>query len=505
MSRGKRYNGERKLNMKKVFAVIITFALIIAFIIGLIKILKADKQTVATKNIELHYYTLFSNGNWGVINSSGDIIVEPAYAEMIIIPNKSKPVFVCTYEVNYVDGSYKTKIINDSNQEIFAGYENYEVIQNHNENNELWIENNSIKVQKNGKFGLINLDGSEILPCEYDSISVLKGVKNSLIIKKDGKTGLANSNGTIIVPAEYADVTSVTDNYDNGYIVKSADNKFGVINTNGQFVLECNYDDIKQISDNNMYVVKMNGKWKVIADNNTSFLEGQFTNAVDINNAELIVKEKGKYGVLNIQNETKIPFEYENLVYMFEDKYIAKKDNKYGIINTNNELLVEFKYTNIEYNKSTDYIKAMKEDNTYDYLTKDLSVKLSAEKETVLNGYISVKTGNEVKYYNYNLEEKSNKEVYPTNTIYVSKQNGKYGFVNKDGKVVVEHVYDFATEQNEYGFSAIKKDGKWGAIDQYGNVVVEPTYVLDSNEVINFIGKWHVCADLNANYYTDAK
>ena len=112
MSRGKRYNGERKLNMKKVFAVILTVIIIILFIIGIKKILKADKETLVTKNIELHYYTVFSNGNWGVINSSGETIIEPAYAEMVVIPNKAKPVFVCTYEVDHVNGTYKTKVIN---------------------------------------------------------------------------------------------------------------------------------------------------------------------------------------------------------------------------------------------------------------------------------------------------------------------------------------------------------------------------------------------------------
>ena len=28
---------------------------------------------------------------------------------------------------------------------------------------------------------------------------------------------------------------------------------------------------------------------------------------------------------------------------------------------------------------------------------------------------------------------------------------GKYGFVDKNGKVVVDYIYDDATEQNEYG------------------------------------------------------
>ena len=40
-------------------------------------------------------------------------------------------------------------------------------------------------------------------------------------------------------------------------------------------------------------------------------------------------------------------------------------------------------------NKSTDYIKAKNEDNTYDYMARDFSVKLTAGEETILNGFIN--------------------------------------------------------------------------------------------------------------------
>ena len=66
---------------------------------------------------------------------------------------------------------------------------------------------------------------------------------------------------------------------------------------------------------------------------------------------------------------------------------------------------------------------------------------------------------------------------------------------------MVEYTYDDATEQNEYGFVAVKKDGKWGAINNKGEVVQEPTYNLDDYLVVDFIGKWHLGKDLNMNYY----
>ena len=505
MSRGRRYNGEQKLNLKKVFGVFVVIIAIILFIVGINQILKKDKNTLARKNVELNYFTVFSNGNWGVINSSGDTIIEPANGEMIVIPNKAKPVFICTYEVNYVDGSYKTKAINEKNQQIFTEYENVMAVQNYDENNNLWFEENVLKVQKDGKYGLISLDGTLKLPCEYDSITTLKGIKNSMIVKKDNSVGLVNTEGTIIVPVEYSSIQAITKDYKNGYIVKNTESKLGVIESDGQIALECKYDDIKNIEDNNKYIVKENGTWKVIEENGTTYLEGKVANAQSMNNGNVVVNDSGKYGILNIETDSKIPAEYEALTYMFDDKYIAKKDGKFGIIDTNNDIKVEFKYSDITYNLSTDYIKAKNENGTYDYITRDLAVKLTAGEETVLKGFISIKNGKDVKYYNYKLEEKSNKDVFTTNTLFAINQDGKYGFVNKEGKVVVEAKYDEVTEQNDYGFVAVKKDGKWGAIDQDGNVVVEPKYALNNNKVIDFIGKWHVCADSNANYYTDAE
>ena len=87
--------------------------------------------------------------------------------------------------------------------------------------------------------------------------------------------------------------------------------------------------------------------------------------------------------------------------------------------------------------------------------------------------------------------------------MFLSKKDGKYGFIDKDGKIVVDYIYDDATEQNAFGYSAIKKDGKWGAIDNKGNVLQEPTYNLDDYLKIDFIGRWHYGKDLNMNYYGD--
>ena len=95
-------------------------------------------------------------------------------------------------------------------------------------------------------------------------------------------------------------------------------------------------------------------------------------------------------------------------------------------------------------------------------------------------------------------------EILSSNKLFLSKKDGKYGFIDASWKVFIDYQYDDATEQNSSGYAGIKKDGLWGAIDLNGNVVVEPKYNLDNNSKIDFIGNWHLCEDTNANYYLDA-
>lgn len=96
---------------------------------------------------------------------------------MPIIINKSKDVFLCTYDVNEEDGSYKTKALNSKNEEILTNYDKIEALENYDESENIWYEKNVLKVQKDGKWGLIDLDGKEIASTIYDNIETLKGAR----------------------------------------------------------------------------------------------------------------------------------------------------------------------------------------------------------------------------------------------------------------------------------------------------------------------------------------
>ena len=144
-SSGKRYDGEKKLNLKKVFAVIMVFIIIVLFVMVIVKMLN-EKEITKEKAFTLAYYTIFENNKWGVIDSKANVIIEPTYSEMIIIPDNTKDVFVCTYDVDYENNTYKSKIVDKDNNQIYLDYDKVEVIYNKDKSNNLWYEKNVLKV-----------------------------------------------------------------------------------------------------------------------------------------------------------------------------------------------------------------------------------------------------------------------------------------------------------------------------------------------------------------------
>lgn len=508
MSRGKRYDGEQKLNLKKVFAVIIAIAVIIMFFIGISKLFNKESKT-QEKVVALKYFPAYTNNKWGVIDSKGNTIINPEYDEYIVIPDNSKPIFICTYDVNYKDETYKTKVLNEKNEELFTNFDTVEAFENYDVNNNLWYEKEILKVSKDGKYGVIDTNGKQLLNCEYDSIEALKGVNNSLLTRKNGKYGIVDNIGTTIIENKYSSIKPISARYEDGYIVEDENGNYGVINYAQTVVLKNKYEDIKQANQvGQYYIVKEKGDWKVVDNEGKEYLKGKYDEIISVDTNNAIVKDGNKYGVVSIADgKNIIDINYDGISYATGSNYIVNKGSKYGIMNADGNKLIDFKYSNIIYRASANIYEAINEDYTSDLLDSDLNVKLSKVMVSEFNtdkGYIKVRENDEDKYYNFRFEQKNSKEILSGNTIFLSKnEEGKYGFVDRNGNVVVNYIYDDASEQNDYGYASVKKDGLWGAVNSKGEVAVAPSYTLENNVMVEFIGKWHLGEDLNLYYFTD--
>ena len=576
--------------MKKKYVIISIIVIILIIAISLLvyqKIVEEGKNYEIEKITDYKYFVLKQGEKYGVIDKAGNTIIETKYDE-VKIPNPQEAIFVCKE-------NGKNKVFNANKEEILTKYEDIEPIRLKNLQSDLMYEKTVLKYKKDGKYGLVGIDGKEITGPIYDEIDNLAYKEGELLVKQNNKYGVINIKGNNLVEIKY-DSISVDKYYtdenlykNSGYIVSETTNegyRYGYINTRGNMILKTEYNELNRVNDiqddNNVYLISAKNGLYGVNKNEENIIPNEYQSITyDKSNNIFVVEKNKKYGVADINGSEIIPVQYNQIsitgmyIYAENDQgttvytstgeqaqinqniAIVKTSNdnyrikintengtKYGIVDKNDKQIVEEKYNYIEYLFNNYFI--VSEDNgklgviddkenklieaKYDSIQKIynkniIQATISSEKLTELYSkdikqicqmtnavvkteaeYIKIYDDTQTKYFNNEGKELKNTDVYPENTLFAKMENGKWGFVDKNGNTKVDFQYDKATEFNEYGFAAIKKDEKWGAINEKGEIVVEPIYELNTTEDPSFIGKYYkVTYGFGEVYYSDNK
>ena len=428
MSRGKRYE-ERKLNLKKVFAVILAIIVIImsVWIIRGILSKEGSSRGITSKT----YFAAYQDNKWGVIDENGEFVIDPSYEEMIIIPDSKTDIFLCTYDVNYDTGEYSAKAINSKNEDIFTEYSKVEAISNHDENNNLWYEENVLKVQRDGKWGMINYEGEIILNTEYNSIQALPGIENAILVEKDGKYGIADNTGRLLLEVAYTEITNLGKTNRDGYIVRDDTGLYGIVDNSNNVILQNQYQEIEKVYGNNLYVVTQDGTQKVVNSNGEDVLTQGFEQISAILKTEgqgVIYSTGGKYGIMSLAGDVIIEAQYDNLVEAKANVFIATRGDRQGIIDSNNAESIPFNYTSITYNETGDIYIAEDENfnssimnNQFQVQQTGILIEINTDE-----GYFELRQDDEYKYYNFRFEERDVKDILTNNTLFLDKIDNKY-------------------------------------------------------------------------------
>lgn len=177
---------------------------------------------------------------------------------------------------------------------------------------------NGYRIEKRGKFGMLNKNWEMVVPTKYDSIKSLNGV---YIVEESNKYGVINSKGNIILPVKYDEITDI----DKNLIFVRKDNKYGAFNTHGKETIPIEFDSIG------------------IIDNASSLLSDNSDEKDDL----IEVRLNNKYGIVNQKGEYVIPVKYDDLSYLGEGVMVFKKNNKYGAFNKLGEIIIPNKYDEI--------------------------------------------------------------------------------------------------------------------------------------------------------------
>ena len=332
--------------MKKKNIIIITILLIIIIAIAGFFILKKIQKEIRKYEIETiseyKYFVVKENNQYGVINAQGNKIIETKY-ENVKIPNPEKAVFIC-YE------GENARVINENGEEIFKEYDNIEPLRLKNVLSELMYEKSVLKYSKNGKYGIIDLNGKKITNAVYEEIDTLQFKEGELLVKKDGKYGVINIKGATLVKTQY-DKIEVDKFYQEGnsykkagYIVSKTTEegyRYGYVNLEGKEIIETKYNDLYRVMDINsedVYIIcAENGKYGLLK-NDKQIIENEYQSLVYNESNNTITALKGKkYGVLSITGKTIIPFEYKQIDTTGDYIYATTNDENVKVFDSNGE------------------------------------------------------------------------------------------------------------------------------------------------------------------------
>lgn len=562
-----------KGKMKWIIGISIIAVIIIAIVIMLQEMQFAYKIEEVK---EINYVTLVKEEKYGVIDKTGNIIIEPTY-NGIQIPNPSKPVFICIGEYDKEKKEYETKAFNDKGEQLFEEYDKIEAISVETNIETTPYEKSTLVYRKDGKYGLIDLEGKVITEPIYQEITSMHYKEGTFIVKQEEKLGVINLKGKEIIKPEYETITS--DNYYNektknkttGFIVSQKTEsgyRYGYINYRGKMILHTEYtelervtgianekelyfiafkegqagllknkkmilnyeyEDIQYSSLNDVFVVQRNSKQGVVSKKGETIVNTEYDNitfggmyinakkgntihlfdlnGASIENKEIVSKtatansnyfitvdQNDIYTVIDSEGKTVIDNDYSYIEYLEGDYFIVAKDGKNGIIDTSEKSVVDLAYTSIFRLNDTKILQAEKiETKTIDLYSSNMHKIASQDNATITTGenYILLSSDKDFAYYDFSGNKLEAKEVFPNNQLFAKKINDKWGFVDKNGNVVVQNEYEMVTEFNEYGFAGIKKDGKWGVIEQSDHKIIqEPIYELEWTSP-NFIGKYY--------------
>ncbi len=243
----------------------------------------------------------------------------------------------------------------------------------------------SLLTYEEGLYGLYNKNGFEILPPEYEEITVFS--HNLLKVKKDGRWGVINYLKDIFIPFQYDEINEEPSNFifaytdpvydifhiqdSLGYIIcknsalatdynyfnkgiriKNLAGKFSVLNLDSKIIIK-DADNISAFQDG--WIVKKENT-HVICNKNGNKISGDIKELEEIksNQNYIAIKIKGKWGLNNLKGEIIFYPHYKEIDFVGKESVILENKERQKLY-YNQNILIEVGQKDIEiietYNK----------------------------------------------------------------------------------------------------------------------------------------------------------
>lgn len=278
---------------------------------------------------------------WGLIDRNGKEILKLEYSYLEVSPENRLILAQRKTNGQELEGLY------DYNGKVILPVEYQRV--------EGWkspINQKHIIVEKDNLTGIVDKSGKVIVPLKYTSISYSDyGINSYYEIKSNGKTGVMNLQGKELIAPEYKFLYPEFEEGCNFYYASKDGVREGWVDRTGKVILPLIYTGgLSCPGKEGISRARLDDTAFVYVNKNGQNLFGKkFDDGGHFRAGFSYVKEKGKYGMINTKGTYVVQPVYDSLYDLCSEMnqlqmYAAKKDGKWGFLNYAGKLVVPPQY-----------------------------------------------------------------------------------------------------------------------------------------------------------------
>ena len=178
-------------------------------------------------------------------------------------------------------------------------------------------------VKRNEKWGCIDAEGKEVVPCIYDEISrIYNSEYPEYYIMKDGLWGCMDSVGNVVMPCVYNDLSYIRRDC---WRVKGKNGKFGLINMEGKVILPFDYELISGASNDSILGIKKDNLYGFCSTEGKIIKECQYIHSSHrfYKDLAIVCAADGSHGVIDCEGNDVIPCGKYSFYNWSSDKIFA--------------------------------------------------------------------------------------------------------------------------------------------------------------------------------------
>lgn len=237
-----------------------------------------------------------------------------------------------------------------------------------------------VQDEATGLWGVANMNGSLVIPCEYDKVSSYSPESDQFIVLKNGVVSAINSDnfrvalchdkvqdfsnfaqnrlclktaeGWRLVDANFNKSETVLQEiglYNDGYAPAKLNGKWGLIDRNGEsWLIAPEYDDVARDElgkgfDMGAAFLKQNGKYSLCNCNGNEpvILDGKYDDARPFTDGYAAVKQGGLWGFVDVDGTMVLPCKYADARSFSFGLAAVKVGDKWGYIDPEGKLVIE--------------------------------------------------------------------------------------------------------------------------------------------------------------------